>query len=179
MPAHSYAPAALSVVMLVVLSLAVWFDVRERRIPNTITALGVVAALVVRASMGSAALLAGAVGVGAGLLLGLLFFSAGAMGAGDGKLLATVGGILGFEAFLWCLPLIGGFGGVLVLVMTVRNGTILPTLARFRALLFHLVTFGRIGARGTLTAPGAATVPYGVAIAAGAATAWLGWGMTP
>jgi len=39
------------------------------------------------------------------------------------------------------------------------------------------VTFGRIGDRRTLSTPGAVTVPYGVAVAAGAVTAWLGWGL--
>jgi hypothetical protein len=39
------------------------------------------------------------------------------------------------------------------------------------------VSFGRIGDRRTLSAPGAVSVPYGVAVAAGAVTAWLGWGL--
>jgi Flp pilus assembly protein protease CpaA len=100
------------------------------------------------------------------------------MGAGDGKLLATVGSLLGLETFLPSLPLIGAFGGVLALAVTVRNGTVFATLLRFRELLFYFVSFGRIGERRTLSTPGAVTIPYGVAVAAGAATAWLGWGLT-
>ena len=57
-------------------------------------------------------------------------------------------------------------------------GTLRSTLSRFRALLFHVVSFGRVGERRTLFSAGAVTVPYGVAIAAGAVTAWLSRGVT-
>jgi len=178
MPTHPTALAApLAAVLLVVLSLAVWFDVKERRIPNWITASGLVVSLVARAIVGPTALWAGLVGGGLGLVLGMLFFAAGAMGAGDGKLLIAVGALLGLDTFLWCLPLTGAFGGLLALVVTVRKGTLIPTLLRFRELMFHFVSLGRIGDRRTLSAPGAVAVPYGVAVAAGAVTAWLGWGL--
>lgn len=175
--AQTPTPALLSAVLLAVLALSVWFDLTERRIPNNVTAAGLVSALVLRTFMGPAALWAGFTGGVAGLALGMLLFSAGAMGAGDGKLLAAVGALLGFKTFLWCLPLIGAFGGLLALVESVRLGTLVPTLVRSRALLFHVVSFGRIGERQTLSGTEAITVPYGVAIAAGAVTAWMSRGM--
>jgi prepilin peptidase CpaA len=168
----------LSAVLLTVLVASVWFDVREQRIPNWITVGGLMGALVGRALLGPEALWVGLLGGASGFVLGISLFAAGAMGAGDGKLLTTVGFCLGFDAFLLCLPLIGAFGGLLVLVVTIRNGTVIPTLLRFRELMFYVVTFGRIGDRSTLSTPGAVTVPYGVAVAAGAAMAWLGWGVT-
>lgn len=169
----------LSAVLIVVLVLAVWFDVSEQRIPNWLTAGGLVGSLVLRGIIGPEALWAGVLGGALGFSLGILIFAAGAMGAGDGKLLATVGTFLGFETFLRCLPLIGAFGGLLALAVTVRKGTLIATLLRFRELLFYVVSFGRIGERRTLSTPGAVTVPYGVAVAAGAAMGWLGWGLTP
>lgn len=179
MPTQSLASSLpLSAILAVVLVLAVWFDVREHRIPNWITVSGLVGSLALRGLVGSEALWAGMLGGASGLSLGLLLFAAGAMGAGDGKLLTSVGAILGFETFLWCLPLIGAFGGLLVLAVTVHKGTVIPTLLRFRELMFHFVSFGRIGDRRTLSTPGAVTVPYGVAVAAGAVMAWLGWGLT-
>jgi prepilin peptidase CpaA len=178
MPTQSAALSSpLSAVLVLVLALSVWFDVREKRIPNWITASGLTVALVARAFVGFGALSAGLMGAGLGLALGIAFFAVGAMGAGDGKLLAAVGALLGFDTFLWCLPLVGAFGGLLALVVTVRNGTVTPTLLRFMELMFHFVSFGRIGDRRTLSAPGAVAVPYGVAVAAGAVTAWLGWGL--
>lgn len=168
----------LSAILLVVLALSVWFDVSEQRIPNWITAGGLVAALILRSFVGPEALGVGVLGGAVGFSLGIMLFAVGAMGAGDGKLLATVGAFMGLEAFLRCLPLVGAFGGVLVLVSTAKNGTLIPTLLRFRELAFYCITFGRIGERRTLAMPGSVTVPYGVAVAAGAATAWLSWGLT-
>jgi Flp pilus assembly protein protease CpaA len=172
------ASGPLSAGLIVVLLLSVWFDVSEKRIPNWITLGGLAGALAWRGVIGPEALWMGVLGGALGLSLGLLLYAAGAMGAGDGKLLATVGSFLGLETFLPSLPLIGAFGGVLALAVTVRNGTVFATLHRFRELLFYFVSFGRIGDRRTLSTPGAVTVPYGVAVAAGAATAWLGWGLT-
>jgi prepilin peptidase CpaA len=169
-------PDLLAAAMLVVLSLAVWFDVREQRIPNEITGGALLVFLVGRSVLGSGALVAGLTGGALGLVLGIALFAAGAIGAGDGKLLAAVGVALGFDTFLLCLPLIGAFGGLLALVVATRSGTLFATLLRFRELLFYVVTFGRIGERRTLDMPGAVSVPYGVAVAAGAFTAWLGWG---
>jgi prepilin peptidase CpaA len=167
----------VAVFLIGVLALAVWFDVRERRIPNWITAGGLVLAIVARVLLGPEAVASGLLGGALGLALGLLLFLSGAMGAGDGKLLATIGGFLGLETFLYCLPLVGGFGGVLALGMSLHGGTLFATWFRFQELLFYVVTFGRIGERRTLAMPGAVTVPYGVAVAAGALTAWLGWGL--
>jgi prepilin peptidase CpaA len=179
MPTQSLAASGpLSAGLIVVLLLAVWFDVSEKRIPNWITLGGLAGSLACRGVIGPEALWMGVLGGALGLSLGLLLYAAGAMGAGDGKLLATVGSLLGLETFLPSLPLIGAFGGVLALAVTVRNGTVFATLLRFRELLFYFVSFGRIGERRTLSTPGAVTIPYGVAVAAGAATAWLGWGLT-
>ncbi len=61
--------------------------------------------------------------------------------------------------------------------MTARNGTLLPTLLRFQELVLHVVSFGRIGERRTLAMPGAVTVPYGVAVAAGVFWALLATGV--
>lgn len=169
----------LAAVLAGVLALSVWFDVREQRIPNWITVGGLVGALIARGLLGVDALQHGVWGGAAGFSLGIVLFAAGAMGAGDGKMLAAVGTALGLEVFLLCLPLIGAFGGVLALGVSARNGTLYPTLFRFRELVYHAVSFGRIGERRTLAMPGSVTVPYGVAVAAGALTAWMGWGLTP
>lgn len=178
MPTYAAASSGpLSAVLVSVLILAVWFDVREQRIPNWVTVGGLFGALVLRVLIGPPALGAGVLGGALGFSLGILLYAAGAMGAGDGKLLTAVGALLGFDVFLWCLPLTGLFGGLLALAVTIVKGTFIPTVIRFRELLFHLVSFGHFGGRRTLSTPGAVAVPYGVAVAAGAVTAWLGWGV--
>lgn len=172
------ASAPITAVLAAVLVLAVWYDVDRRRIPNWLTVGGAVAALVVRGFIGVGAVWAGLLGGVLGFTLGILLFAIGAMGAGDGKLLATVGSFLGISVFIQALPLIGMVGGLLALVVTARAGTLLPTLLRFRELAVHVVTFGRVGERRTLAMPGAVTIPYGVAVAAGAAWGWLTWGVS-
>lgn len=179
MPTLSLASSGpLAVVLILVLILSVWFDVSEQRIPNWLTVGGLVGSLLLRGIMGPEALWMGVLGGVSGFALGIILFAAGVMGAGDGKLLAAVGSFLGFGVFLRSLPLIGAFGGLLALVVTIRNGTLLATLLRFRQLIFYFVSFGRIGSRRTLTTPGAVTVPYGVAVAAGTAWGWLAWGFS-
>lgn len=177
MPAHWLTPAgSLAALLAVILILAIWFDVSRRRIPNWLTVGGASGALLVRGLLGGEAVWSGFLGGTLGLALGILLFAVGAMGAGDGKLLATVGFLMGVGVFARALPLMGVAGGLLALAVTVRNGTLLPTLLRLRDLAFHLVSFGRVGERRTLAMPGAVTVPYGVAVAAGAAWGWLTWG---
>lgn len=179
MPIHAVASSGLlTVVLLTVLFLSVWFDMDQQRIPNWLTVGGLLGALLLRGIVGPEALWVGTLGAGLGLTLGLLFFAMGALGAGDGKLLMAVGAFLGIEIFLQSLPLIGGIGGALALGTTLRKGTMIPTLLRFRELLFYFVSFGRIGERRTLATPGAVTIPYGVAVAAGAAWAWFAWGLS-
>lgn len=179
MPTQAMASAEpLSVVLVVVLILSVWFDVTEQKIPNWLTVWGLASALAVRGIAGPETLWVGLLGAALGFTLGILLFATGAVGAGDGKLLTAVGAMLGFDTFLLCLPLIGAFGGLLALGVTIQRGMFIATLFRFRELLFYVVSFGRIGEHRTLSAPGAVTVPYGVAVAAGAAMAWLGWGLS-
>jgi prepilin peptidase CpaA len=168
MPMHSLAALGpITVILAVLLVLATWLDVSQKRIPNWLTAGGLVAALVVRAFMGVGALGTGLLGGAVGLALGLLLFAIGAMGAGDGKLLAAVGACLGFGGFVQSLPLIGVAGGLLALFVSARSGTLIPTILRFQELMLHVVSFGRVGERRTLAMTGAVTVPYGVAVAAG------------
>lgn len=179
MLSHSLAAVGpLTAILVVVLVLATWFDVSQKRIPNWLTVGGTVAALVLRGFTGLEGLGTGLLGGTLGLLLGLLLFAIGAMGAGDGKLLATVGACLGFEGFLEALPLVGLAGGLLALAVTARTGTLIPTLLRFRELLLHVVSLGRIGERRSLAMPGAVTVPYGVAVAAGVGWALVASGIT-
>ncbi len=95
-----------------VLVTAMWTDLRSSRIPNWLTFSTMGFALVGHASLGG---LRGAIfslaGLGIGLGLFLILYVSGSIGAGDVKLMAAVGAIMGpYGAFLSGLlaMLVGG-----------------------------------------------------------------------
>jgi prepilin peptidase CpaA len=167
--------SALSVTLLAVVLVAMWTDVRSRRIPNGLTLTALLAALALRALFGAAAVLDGLLGAGLALALLLPLFALGGVGGGDAKLLVAVGAFLGPKGFLIALLATAIAGGVMSLAWTARRGVILPALLNTRGLLKYVFTAGRRGERTTLAMPGAVSIPYGVAIAAGAIFAlWFG-----
>lgn len=84
-----------------VLSMAVVTDLRSSRIPNWLTVPSMVIAMGVHTYMHSlGGLLFSLTGLGAGLGLFLLLYLMGSIGAGDVKLMAAVGAMLGAEGAL-------------------------------------------------------------------------------
>lgn len=160
-------------VFAILLAAAVYSDIRDRKIPNDLVMVGLLAGLVVGAVQVGGWPVAAVAGAVLGLAVGLALFALGALGAGDGKLLAVVGAFLGPVGLVMAVLYAGLAGGVLALADALRQGTLPVALLRTRSLALHLVTFGRRGERWTVSSPGAASIPYGVAIAAGAVAAWF------
>ena len=155
------------VVAALVASVALVTDVRRRRIPNWLTGsallVGLAGHLVLGGVSGGLAALAGA-GLGFGLLFPFyvlrLVGIGRTVGAGDVKLLAALGAILGPVALLSAAiygALVGGLQSVLILGKQGRLG-----------LTVHQMLIMR-----TLPTPGGAKAPYAVAIAAGVYLAML------
>ncbi len=165
---------------------AVWFDVRERRIPNALTVGALGLALLLRATLGADELVAGLTGTAIGFGLALPFFLVGGLGGGDVKLLAAVGAFLGPGRIWFALLVMALVGGIMAVFVIARNRAFRDTAANLHAIF---TTFGArtftgwkgegSGAAVTLETPGVLTVPYGVAIAAGAIGAWLAYGLDP
>jgi prepilin peptidase CpaA len=145
----------LSLAAAVAVTVAVVTDLRRRRIPNWLTgaalAVGLLGGLWIGGPAGGLTSLAGAA---LGLVLLLPFYAVRGMGAGDVKLLAAVGALLGPQALLPVAFYGALAGGVLSLLVMARSGVLAPFALR-------LVTLRRW--------PGltGAKAPYGVAIAAG------------
>jgi prepilin peptidase CpaA len=159
--------------LLTMLGLAVVSDLRDRRIPNRVTVWGagcgvVLSALAVKGIPSSALL-----GILVALGLGLPAFALGLLGAGDAKLLAAVASFVGLSALPSVLIYGGLAGGVLGLASSVQRGTVIPVLMNLPGTFVYVVTFGRRGTRQSIEDPNARTIPYGVAIAAGAVGAWF------
>jgi prepilin peptidase CpaA len=89
-------PAIMTALLAVVLGTAVVTDLRWSRIPNWLTVPVMAIAVGTHTGMnGIGGLLFSLTGLGAGLCLFLLFYLTGSLGAGDVKLMAAVGALVG------------------------------------------------------------------------------------
>jgi prepilin peptidase CpaA len=106
-------------------------DLKTRRIPNGLTAAGMLAGLAGHAYLdGLAGFLWALAGIAAVLPL-LLLYAVRAFGAGDVKLLMAVGALMGPWFLLWTLLGAVFAAGLLALVVLVRRGRLtLPTPAK-------------------------------------------------
>lgn len=165
---------ALHLMALVsLLSISVYTDLRERRIPNKVTVSGFLAGLVTVALLQGGFPLSALAGAGLALAVSFPLVALGGIGAGDAKLLAAVGAFVGPGGLLSVFIYGALAGGVLAVGNTLRRGAFLGVLLNMKNLLVHWITLGRHGERIALDSPGAESVPYGLAIAAGALVAWV------
>ncbi len=157
--------------LLVTVVLAALSDVRERRIPNWISVSGLFLALAVRALPGGPELMPGLTGFGLAALCTVPMFAFGVMGGGDTKLLMAVGGFLGPVGFLAAFLYAALVGGVMAFWNAHRTDSLRALVQRTIAFVITTASLGRRGIAASVSAPGAVTIPYGVAIALGAVAA--------
>lgn len=139
------APAYAAVIALVVL--ATVLDLATRRIPNALTVSGVICGLGLSVwGFGWSGLLASLAGFGAGFLVLLPGYLLGFTGAGDVKLMAAVGSLLGARLVLYAVLLYLAAALVFALVYAVHariaQGARLP-FARYGGMIRSLATTGR------------------------------------
>jgi prepilin peptidase CpaA len=145
-------------------------DVVSHRIPNRLTYLGMLVAIVGRwglegwHGLGSA-LLGGLIGGGAFLA----FFLVHAMGAGDVKLITAVGCFAGVSHTLEIVLATALAGGILALALAIWQRRLWRLLVNVVELIrFHMLAGAEVHPTLNLSNPEATRLPYGVAIAAGA-----------
>jgi prepilin peptidase CpaA len=168
-------------ILCALLALAVWSDLRTRRIPNTLVFGGAVLGLLFNSAMptgdglfiqvfGGIGLLQALAGLALGLCLLLPMYALRALGAGDVKLMAMLGAFVGPGAVAGITLLTLLAGGLLALVVAGYNG-------RLKIMLFntwHMIKYSMLrslaGEVPKMEAPAAASgrLPYAVAIASGA-----------
>jgi prepilin peptidase CpaA len=149
--------ALFLIVLVAGTALAAFFDLRVRRIPNALIAPLAIAAVALHAAGGVVAALVVLAAMAVAFALGSIAFSAGWLGGGDVKLIAVACGLASVPG---CFALVGFIliaGGVLALADAIAQRR-LVALVRGASLL---ATTG--------AAPGIASLPYGVAVAAGSA----------
>ena len=163
----------VSAALTLLLGAAAWTDYRSRRIPNALTIAGLGVAVLLRAVLGPEAILDGLVGALLAFVLTLPLIVLGVMGGGDAKLLIAIGAFMGPRHFLTAATLIAIIGGMMAVVDAGRRGVLLPVLYNCGQIMKHWATFGRRGANRSFASVGALTIPYGLAIAAGALLWWF------
>ena len=132
----SVPPPAVQLVLLALVLVAAVYDVRYRRIPNWITATGVLIGLLLNAFLETPAPAVLSFGgflfalKGFGLAFGVYFFlyALRAMGAGDVKLMAGVGALTGWQNWLGIFFVTAIVGGLAALVLSLARGRLKNTL---------------------------------------------------
>ncbi|WP_346284576.1 prepilin peptidase [Zoogloea sp.] len=164
------------IILLLILGLAVFFDLRSRRIPNVLVAAGLPAGFILAAvANGLDGLLGSLAGAGIGIGVFLPFFVFRLIGAGDVKLFGVVGAFVGqahiFQVLLYSL-IAGGVVGVGALLLSGNTGR---ALHNFRVFFVSVVLRMQheVMPLSELAAQSAVRIPYALAIAAGVLV-WLG-----
>jgi prepilin peptidase CpaA len=164
---------ALNLTLFAILSLAAFFDIKERRIPNYVVLVGFLGGVVLSALQGSTQLMFSVASFFVGIVALLIPFAFGWMGAGDVKLFAAVGALLGYSSlprvfFYSCLV-----AGCIALFALALGYAQQVSFKNFWTDCKFIFLTARTGLPKIMPLePSAYSVPWGVAIGAGTIMAY-------
>ncbi|HVP47108.1 MAG TPA: A24 family peptidase [Bryobacteraceae bacterium] len=119
----TYLPPVLQVLLVLIVVTAGIYDIRFRRIPNWLVLTGVVLGFGLNIFMFElVGLKQAALGMGLALLIYFPLYALRAMGAGDAKLMAAVGSIVGPGNWIVLFVLTSLLGGLTALVVLLLAG---------------------------------------------------------
>ena len=136
-------PVIKVLVLLLVVPAAV-FDYRQRRIPNWLVLAGVLAGMAINAFLtydnpsATTGLLYSLGGLGIALLVYLPLYLLRGMGAGDVKLMAAIGAIVGPAIWLWILFFTAVLGGITAVIVMLTKGRVRHTLRNIWMILISI-----------------------------------------
>lgn len=149
-------------------ALVIYHDVRYRRIPNPFVLATLITGLILNFTLSG--LNGGLNSLGGCLLAFILMFMLhvfGAMGAGDVKLFAAIGSVIGVHLVLPTFITVVLTGGVLALVSVLRSGVFRTTMHRVLQILVGLLPGWQMP-KFSVPTDRRLTIPYGAAITIGA-----------
>jgi len=170
--ALSLPPRGIEVVLLVLVLVAAMYDIRDRRIPNWLTVSGVLVGLALNSFLyqGWPGLRHGLLGLAMGFGFYFVLYALRAMGAGDVKLMAAVGSMVGWQNWFGIFIITAIFGGAAALVLVVFRGRVKRTLFNLGFILSEMKS-GRPAYIGKeeldVRSPKALGLPHGAVIAVG------------
>ncbi len=148
--------------------LIIYHDVRYRRIPNPFVLATLISGITLNFVLGG---VHGALSsIGGCVLAFILMFILhifGAMGAGDVKLFAAIGSVIGAQLVLPTFIVVVLMGGLLALVSILRSGAFKTTMHRVLQIFVGLLPGWQMP-KFSVPADHRLTIPYGVAITVGA-----------
>ena len=165
-------PARLEAVLLILILTAAVFDVRYRRIPNWLTAGGVLVGIALNTAIGRPEAGPGFALEGLALGFGVYFalYALHAMGAGDVKLMAAVGALAGPMNWFGIFMVTAVVGGIMALMLAVMRGRVKRTFWNIGFILSEL-RHGRPAHAGKeeldVRSPKSMGLPHGAVIAIG------------
>ena len=154
---------------LIVLAVATFTDLRNRRIPNWLVLPFLLAGIVVSGWLhGWHGVGQSFAGMGLGLLIYGFLFWMGGMGAGDVKLCAAIGAWIGPDQLFIALVITGMAGGFMVLIWAAFGGFLKDLFTGTGSLLFGARERGQLrDPELVLANPLKRKMPYAPAIAIG------------
>jgi prepilin peptidase CpaA len=159
-------------ILLLLLAVAVVFDVKSHRIPNWLVFPGALVGLAYHtfSSYGIGAI-ASLEGLAVGLVAFLPLYIIRAMGAGDVKLMAMVGAYLGPASAFGAVLTVFIAGGVLAIAAAIRNKALPRLYENLRFIMADMSMKMMVGGAAQVDAVpvSAGKVPYALAISAGTA----------
>lgn len=169
-PATGFSLQLHLAVMILLIGVATFTDLRERRIPNwlVVTGMGTGVLFHLMAPSGQGVMFAlSGVAVGIGVLFPLYVLRA--MGAGDVKLMGMIGAFVGVSSVLGVLLATLAAGGALALCMAAGKRMLPQLLANLRTMLIrrHIQQLGGGVANSSSDIQSVGKMPYAVAILAG------------
>lgn len=159
---------AFQLFLIPLAALVIYYDVRYRRIPNVFVLATLIAGLTLNLAFGG--LGGGLNSIGGCLFAFILMFMLhvfGAMGAGDVKLFAAIGSVIGAQLVLPTFVVVVITGGILALFNILRSGIFKTTMHRVLQILVGLLPGWQMP-KFSVPSDRRLTVPYGVAITIGA-----------
>jgi prepilin peptidase CpaA len=164
-------PGVEALLLAVVLGAAV-YDVRYRRIPNWISVTGVLLGLAMNSFLyqGWPGLRLSLTGLAGGFGIYFALYALRAMGAGDAKLMAAVGAIVGWRNWFGIFLFAAITGGAMALILVAMRGRVRKTLWNVGFILSEMKS-GRPAYMGKeeldVRNPKALGLPHGAVIAVG------------
>ena len=177
---NNYMPLLLKIILVGVVLLAGAYDARYRKIPNWLSLSGLILGLGINMLLsGWAGLGAAILGFGLAVLVYMPLYLIRGMGAGDVKLMAAIGAIVGPHDWLGIFIATALVGGVVSLTAVAIKKRTYQTLLNLTTIVSELLQFRRpakADARLDVRNPNALRMPHAVSIAAGCiAFLYLSW----